>query len=232
MLRILDKIENTLFRLIFIAAILLGVYAMYDSWYLYHNAQDRSLLAFKPSYGDGPAAPKAEVPDDMVAWLTIDGTTIDFPIMQGADNYEYLNKDPQGAYSLSGSIFLDARNASDFSNSYSLVYGHHMEMGAMFGALDAFADRDYFDSHRDGTLSFGGSEHPVRVFAFANVKASDEAVFDPTDGHDTLGFIRENASVYEEPEDGRILALTTCVDGGSDERTAVFCILPDKEACE
>lgn len=43
----------------------------------------------------------------MVAWLTIDDTKIDYPVMQGKDNTEYLNKDPYGDYALAGSIFLD-----------------------------------------------------------------------------------------------------------------------------
>ncbi|MBR1845920.1 MAG: class B sortase, partial [Oscillospiraceae bacterium] len=63
--------------------------------------------------------------------------------MQGETNGKYLNTDPYGEYSLSGSIFLDSRNAGDFSDSYSLVYGHHMADGMMFGALDAFFDEGY-----------------------------------------------------------------------------------------
>ena len=74
------------------------------------------------------------------------------PVMQGKDNYEYLNKDPYGEFSLSGSIFLDARNDLDFEDDYSLIYGHHMEKGAMFGALDDFQDRAYFDQRRSGTI--------------------------------------------------------------------------------
>ena len=73
---------------------------------------------------------------------------------RGKENYEYLNKDPYGEFSLSGSIFLDARNDPDFKDDYSLIYGHHMEKGAMFGALDDFQDRAYFDQRRSGTVSY------------------------------------------------------------------------------
>lgn len=55
--------------------------------------------------------------------------------MQGEDNMEYLNKDPYGDYSLSGSIYMDSRNTSDMSDDYLLLYGHHMENDYMFGSI-------------------------------------------------------------------------------------------------
>ncbi|MCR5793722.1 MAG: class B sortase, partial [Solobacterium sp.] len=68
--------------------------------------------------------------------LVIDDTGIDFPVMQGSDNTEYLTKDPDGNYSVCGSVFLDCRNSADLSDPYNLVYGHHMRGQYMFGALD------------------------------------------------------------------------------------------------
>jgi SrtB family sortase len=64
---------------------------------------------------------------DLVGFLTVEGTNIDYPVMQGIDNSHYLNTDPFGAYSLSGSIFLDSRSSPDFSDEYSVIYGHHMD---------------------------------------------------------------------------------------------------------
>lgn len=78
--------------------------------------------------------------------MTIDDTNIDYPVMQGEDNNEYLNKDPFGNYALSGSIFLDRRNNPEFKDYYSLIYGHHMEHGMMFGAIDEYLNEDYFNS--------------------------------------------------------------------------------------
>ncbi len=54
--------------------------------------------------------------------------------------------------SLTGAIYLAAGNAPDMSDSYNLIYGHHMDNGAMFGGLDRYRARSYFESHREGIL--------------------------------------------------------------------------------
>ena len=79
----------------------------------------------------------------MKAWITIDNTHIDYPVLQGKDDMEYVNKDPFGEFALSGSIFLSTKNASDFSDVYNMTYGHHMENGAMFGDLTKMLDLKY-----------------------------------------------------------------------------------------
>ena len=149
--RVLDSTVDSLLLLVFLLLFLIGVYGLYDSYLVYLDANDTSILKYKPGYDSGDDETK-EILDDMVAWLTLDDTNVDYPIMQGEDNNEYLNKNPYGDYALSGSIFLDSRNAPDFSDYYSLVYGHHMEHDMMFGALDKYLDEDYFYSHQTGTL--------------------------------------------------------------------------------
>ena len=78
---------------------------------------------------------------DVRGWLTIDGTHVDYPIVQGEDDMEYVNKGVYGEFSLSGTIFLDSENTSDFSDCYNLLFGHHMANGAMFGDVVRFTDR-------------------------------------------------------------------------------------------
>ena len=139
---------------LFVLALLVVAYGLYDAWYVYNKANDDSYLRYKPVPGESMAE-DMPITDDMVAWITIDDTNIDYPVMQGDNNMEYLNINPYGEYSLSGSIFLDSRNAEDFSDDYSILYGHHMEHGAMFGALDDFYDNDYLRNHSTGTLIVG-----------------------------------------------------------------------------
>ena len=98
---------------IFIIALLVVFYGLYDAWYVYHKAGDDAYLQYKPSAGESMDA-ESPITEDMVAWITVDGTNIDYPVMQGKTNSEYLNIDPYGEYSLSGSIFLDSRNSADF----------------------------------------------------------------------------------------------------------------------
>ena len=149
------------------------------------------------------------------------------------DNKEYLNKDPFGKYSLSGSIFLDSRNNRDFSDSYSVLYGHHMDYGAMFGALDEFKKKDYFDSHRTGRLvTVSGKTYDIRFFAAAVVLATDPIVFHPTDATAAalLDKLAGAAMIYEPPEaenDLKVIALSTCQDADTIDRMVLFGVMKE-----
>ena len=151
--------------------------------------------------------------------------------MQGETNSEYLNKDPYGEFSLSGSIFLDSRNEKMFSDPYSLIYGHHMEYGAMFGSLDGYADREYFDAHKTGTLTvIKGAEYKITFFASCKAQATEKVIFDPpqSDKKSLLDYLSKNA-LNDEPQEvdtgAKLIALSTCQSAESNERMIVFGVL-------
>lgn len=85
--------------------------------------------------------------EDIVGWIYIPGTNIDHPIVQGADNDFYLRTTFTGETNASGSIFMDMRNLSDFSDQQTIIYGHHMRNGTMFTQLTLFQNQDFFDQH-------------------------------------------------------------------------------------
>ena len=176
---------------------LICLYAMIDAYNVYEGANDKSLLKVKPKAGNTQML--RELSDDAVAWLTVDDTRIDYPVMQGKTNAEYLNKNPYGDFSLAGSIFLDSRNDKSFGDDYSMIYGHHMEYGAMFGSLDDYADKGYLESHNKGTLSIvNGKKYKITLFASCKTHANDKVVFDPfaVDNGSLLGYLEKNAIVY------------------------------------
>ncbi|MBQ8974621.1 MAG: class B sortase [Oscillospiraceae bacterium] len=228
-LKAFDRVTDIVILVICLLLILFGAYALYDNQYVYSTASDRSALMYRPktSGEDAGKWDKGELVDDVVAWLRIDDTTIDYPVVQGEDNQEYLNKDPFGEFSLSGSIFLDSRCDPDFSDHYSLVYGHHMARGIMFGALDDFTDRDFFAAHRRGELVTDTGRYDVTLFAVMSTLTTDGIVFmDDEDCAQRIDkHIRENADIYEEPEPGNIICLSTCSDSDSMQRLAVFGVL-------
>ena len=227
-IKIVDKSIDRIVLIVSLLFFLICIYAMIDAVIVYYNANDQSVLKFKP-HGKEEAAVLRELSDDAVAWLTVDGTHIDYPVMQGKTNSEYINKNPYGDYSLSGSIFLDSRCDSEFTDAYSLLYGHHMDYGAMFGTLDEFIKPDYFSAHRTGKLiTVGGEEYNIKFFAAAKAPADEKIIFDPptTTNEKLLNFIKKNAAIYEEPQDqGHIIALSTCQSAENIERMLVFGIL-------
>lgn len=197
---------------------------VYDNYYIYSHTLGKDILRYKPGNTVSVSAEDEPISEDMVAWITIDNTTIDYPVMQGTDNIVYLNTDPFGHYSLSGSIFLDSRCSSDFSDPYSLIYGHHMEYKRMFGALDDFLDGAYLAQHSSGTLMLGrdaGTVCRLRIFASLRANPRESTLFDPGD-EDVSDYIRLHASAYTEDPDGRIIALSTCAQDDMDMRIVVF----------
>ena len=227
-IRIVNKGIDRIILIVSLLIFLICIYAMIDAVMVYYNANDQSVLKYKP-HGIEDAAVLRELSEEAAAWLTVDGTGIDYPVMQGKNNSEYLNKDPYGDYSLSGSIFLDSRCDGEFKDEYSLLYGHHMDYGAMFGALDDFIKPEYFSSHRTGTLlTVGGEEYKITFFAALKAPADEDVIFDPsnTANDKLLDYIKTNAPIYEEPTgQDHIIALSTCQSAENIERMLVFGIL-------
>lgn len=225
----LNELYEKLIRIVLILALLIVAWYIYDAAYVYNHTLDKSVKGYKPvPGGDNRNTADSPITDDMVAWLTIDDTNIDYPIMQGRDNTEYLNTDPFGQYSLSGSIFLDSRSSPDFSDDYSLVYGHHMEYGKMFGAIDDFLDEKYLKAHDHGTLMIGRTadrSYDLEVFAALSVSAADKEIFQPGEGWDARRFIAARTGL--ELRNQRILALSTCTEGDQLSRLVVFCYILD-----
>ena len=84
----------------------------------------------------------------IIAWIYIPNTRIDYPIAQAKDNSFYLHHDFYGRPSFSGCIFLDKDVKPDFSSHDSPVYGHHMRNKSMFGSLDYFRQASFRNSHQ------------------------------------------------------------------------------------
>lgn len=115
----------------------------------------------------------------MFGWLTVYGTHIDYPLVQGTDNETYVNTSVTGEKVLSGSLFLDARNQPGFQDFNSIIYGHHMAKQVMFGEIGDFARQSYFEEHRYGKLYFDGTEKGIEFFTFLAADTYDTSIYSP-----------------------------------------------------
>ena len=226
----LNELYGWLVVAVFGLIMLIGLWQVYDNYYLFHHTLDHSVLKYKPDPAHAAeTAAESPITREMVAWLTVDGTHIDYPVMQGKDNVRFLNTDPLGQYSLTGSIFLDSRCSPDFSDSYSVVSGHHMDYGRMFGALDEFLDESYLKQHTSGTLMIGRNAEKVcslEVFASMRVSAKESIVFD-MEQENIRRYIHDHAAVLTVEKEDRILGLSTCTEANSMTRVVVFCYLTE-----
>ncbi|MCL2866272.1 MAG: class B sortase [Clostridia bacterium] len=168
-----------------LAAIVLMVifagYSLWDSGQLYRAADSSQYTVYKPTeMNEGKSFEELRtINPEVIAWLTVYGTHIDYPVTQGPDNMKYVNTNAEGQYMLSGSIFLDTYNCRDFSDFNHIIYGHHMAHQAMFGQIGEFAQADMFSSRMYGNIYFGGKDHGIEFFAFVHTDAYDASVFTP-----------------------------------------------------
>jgi len=162
-----------------------------------------------------------------VAWLKVDKTEINFPIMQGSTNTEYLNKNPLGQVDIAGSIFLDSTNNAKFTDPYSVVYGHHLDKGLMFGTLDPYLKKSYLKTHTTGTIEVkDGPTYKLKLFSCIHVLSTSDTIFNASAQTTT-----KNVEKYIEKNDPDhltydkslpIVALSTCVNALSAKRIVVF----------
>lgn len=228
-----DKVLNLFISMIIIVALLFGCFSLWDTYRIYTGAGvDAELLKYKPSGASDPSLTELMALNPEVrAWLTVDDTGIDYPVLQGKTNMDYINKDVYGKYSLSGSIFSDCRNAPDFSDFYTLLYGHHMDGSMMFGNLEHFHESSFFASHENGNLYTLEKVYRLEVFACMSIDAYDGKVFDPTEQSkpekrdEMLNYIKENALQYRDIglcAENQIIGLSTCSDVTTNGRTVVY----------
>lgn len=89
---------------------------------------------------------------DIVGWITIPDTNIDYPIVQTDDNDKYLHIGFDGEKNKAGTIFLDFESDGDFRGYNNVLYGHHMRNGSMFKDVVKFKEQEYFEAHEEGFI--------------------------------------------------------------------------------
>jgi len=226
-IRLLDSIIDLMVLLLFLTVIAFGGYALWDSGQLYQEAGAEGYEQYKPVAGDSLTfAQLREINPDVFGWLTVYGTNIDYPLVQGEDNVTYVNTSVTGESLLSGSIFLDHRNRQDLSDFNSIIYGHHMDRQVMFGEIGEFSDEAYFEEHRYGNLYVDEQDYGIEFFAFLQVDAYDSRIYTPaiegeTDRQGYLGYLLVKAKytrpVSVGPSDHLIL-LSTCTSDATNGR--------------
>lgn len=107
----------------------------------------------------------SKINPDIVGWIYIEGTNINYPVVQGTDNNYYLKHLFDGSYNSSGCIFMDAACASDFSDPHSVIYGHHMKNKSMFSGLMDYKDQTFYDEHSVALLVTPSAYYKIQFFS-------------------------------------------------------------------
>ena len=233
LINIIDRIISSIILIFFIIVMLIGGYALYDAFYIYNNAklpEEIANLAPKENQQDFSLLSLQEINPDICAWLRINNTNIDYPVVIGVDNSEYLNINYKKEYSTYGSVFLDYRNDRMFNDDYSIVYGHNMTGDLMFADVKKFVNDTYFNSHLEGSLYTDNVLYKVDVIAAAKVNAFAVSIYELNffnNGRNDmiLNAVKENAVISRDIEvtaENKLLLLSTCDSVGSSDRVVLL----------
>ncbi len=166
---------------------------------------------------------------DVKGWIYIKGADISYPLLQGKDNNYYLYRTYEKEYLGSGSIFLEASNNADFTDSRTIIHGHNMHNGAMFGKLKKFLKEEYREEHPFVYILLpNGVWNKYEIFSAytANIDDGTFNLFTDT-GSQYKDFISvaKSKSVYKNAPTlsgkEKIITLSTCTPNSDDEKRNV-----------
>ena len=179
-----------------------------------------------------------EMNPDIIGWIQIPGTAIDYPIVQAEDNDAYMDIGADGEPSAGGTIFLDYESQKDFRGLHNVIYGHNMRNGSMFHDLVRFKEESYFKEHQYGILYTPAETFYLKMvsayYAAANplyrtTKFETEAAFE--DFFQTmLKTCKYGETDTQVPES--LFTFITCSYEFSDARTLVHAVEVSKEEAE
>ena len=164
---------------------------------------------------------------DVTGWLYIESADISYPILQGPDNDYYLHRTWDKKDNFAGSIFMDYRNASSFSDYNTVLYGHNMKDGSMFHETQYLMTEEYYAKSPYIWILTPDGDYRYKIFAEYDTRYdSDTYTFFWHPGKALEDYIKERQelSIWKSQGilqgDERILTLSTC-NGATDIRRVV-----------
>lgn len=194
------------------------------------EVESRSILDAEAPLGEEPEAeePEIQIPEtidfdslhaisgDAVAWLFSPGTKINYPVAQAEDNVYYLHRRLDGTTASGGTLFADYRCAAGFSDWNTVIYGHHMKSGAMFGRLSDYRDPAYYAEHPAMYLYVPEKRYKLELIAAYTTDVYDEIFSVPASKErrdEILARARRKSSFVSDAavgEEDKLVTLSTC----------------------
>lgn len=154
---------------------------------------------------------------DVVGWIYSPGTPINYPIVQSEDNDYYLHKLMDGSYNKGGTLFIDYYNQPDFSDWNTFLYGHNMHDGSMFGTLDNYRKKGYYEEHPVMYLLTPEKNYVIELVAGCTIPAESTVytLLNTVEERDALVHELSRSSSFkadvELGENDKLIILSTCV---------------------
>lgn len=169
-----------------------------------------------------------EVNEDVIGWIVIPDTKLEYPLMYSGDNAFYLNHTWKKEASSAGSIFLEQYNSPELSDFNTILYGHRMINGSMFASLKYYNSQEHWEKHPYVYLLDGAGAHRYEIFSAYEASVVGRTyqlgfaddVEKQTFLDSCVGWSVIDTGVVPTIND-RILTLSTCTGKGYDTRWVV-----------
>ena len=171
----------------------------------------------------------AAINPDVIGWISLEGTVIDYPIVQGTDNEYYLEHLFTKEANHTGCVFLDVNNDPGFSDPSSILYAHHMRNGSMFAEIANYRKEGFLEEHPYLVLQTRDAVYKIEPFA--DILADAYGSYTQTSFESDTEFlefvedIRANSTFRTDEvitAEDRVVILSTCRYDVSDGRYAVM----------
>lgn len=158
---------------------------------------------------------------DIIAWIHVPGTKIDYPVLHCHKWNEYLHKDYQGKSSKPGSVFVQPETSAEFTDFHTVVFGHNMRNRSMFGSLHRFQEKNFWKKHEN--IYIYQPDKVIKALVYSAYDCSDQSstydtVFKDAGEKETWIQMTREKSYYpikrKVNSDEHILTLSTCSNGG------------------
>lgn len=186
-----------------------------------------------------------EINPEIYAWIEVPDTKINYPILQheGEDQGYYLTRDLYGKSNQAGSIYTEDYNNKDFQDYHTVLYGHNMKNGSMFHNVRYFADREFFEEHRElyvympeKILKYEiiacyeyDDRHLLGMFDYDDMEAYGEYLEEIMNPRSMYAMIREG---WELDTDDKLLTLSTCIANKPNNRRLLQAVLVEEVDAE
>ena len=176
-----------------------------------------------------------EINEDAESWIYFPDSQINYPVIYAGDNEFYLNHLIDGSYNGAGTLFVEKQNGRNFADTNTLIYGHNMKNGSMFGSLKLYRDYEYYKEHPVFYIFTDEGVYEYRIFSVRVVSAVGDAYVLTFESDEAYAEYLEKAfrtSMYDTDVESlttedKIVTLSTCT--ASDEnRMIVQAVRGDK----
>lgn len=238
------KIFLIVLLLLFLSAFVLSAFKLW-SYYSQRIKEQKIVDSLVESYQKEVVSPDDICPieidfeglqkenPDVVGWIYCDGLSINYPVVKGKNNEEYLHKSFEGKWTFGGTLFIDCDNNADFSDFNTIIYGHNMKNGSMFHNIIKYRKQKIYDENKTMWLLTPKKNYKLDVFSAMTMKPDSRCYgkFDSLDKMRDYARNLKEKSDFDCDEDvsriDNLLTLSTCTYEFRNARYAVFCKLTE-----